>query len=366
MWTYSNPVKIIYTKSLSDTLKSICSTQKKILIVCEDYFRKSEDFYPLQTSIQPVQIYSDIEINPSFESCQQALTLTKKIQPDTIVAIGGGSVIDTAKVMRMASYKSIYNIEHLQKSQPDQNNKPVLIAVPTTHGTGSELTMWATVWNKKEKKKYSLSEYENYPDYAIYYNNLLNTLPLSISLSSTLDALSHSFESMWNKNHNPLSDHFALRAIKIIFENISQLTEPITTVTREKMSMASMYAGLAFSNTKTAAAHSISYPLSSFFDIPHGIACSMPLFPLLKITRKAIQNQIDQLFNLLNISTLNQLSDKIYTAVRDKIPFSLHEYGIKKNDLNWLVNHCFSKERMDNHIKELNRSDVLSILKEIY
>lgn len=366
MWTYSNPVKIIFTNSLTDTLKSICPGQKKILVVCEEYFQKSEEFNRLRAHFQPFKSYTSIEINPSFKSCQQALTLTKKIKPDTIIAIGGGSVIDTAKAMRMASYKLVYDIESLLKNPPNRISKPMLIAIPTTHGTGSELTMWATVWNKKEKKKYSLSEYNNYPDYAIYYHHLLETLPLNISLSSSLDALSHSFESIWNKNHNPLSDQFALQAIKIIYDNIDQITEPITIQTRKKMLMASMYAGLAFSNTKTAAAHSISYPLSAYFDIPHGIACSMPLFPLLKITRKAIQNQIAQLLGLLNISTINQFEVKINKTVHKKVAFKLHEYGVKKNDLNWIVKHCFKKDRMGNHIVELSEANVFSILKEIF
>lgn len=366
MWKYSNPVEITFSNILHNEIGVIVENRRQILVICSNRFKKTEEFKKLKYSLKAFQSFSGIENNPSFNSCQKAITFAKDLQPDTIIAIGGGSVIDTAKAVRMAVYKSCYNISKLFSCITSPVNKPLLIASPTTHGTGSELTMWTTVWDKVNKEKYSLSEYENYPDHAVYNVNLVKFLPISVSLSSTLDALSHSFEALWNKHSNPISDNFAMEAVKLIINNLGKLTEPVSVEVRENLLMASIYAGLAFSNTKTAAAHSISYPLSAHFNIPHGIACSMPLYSLLKINQEAIKSKIDKFLNILQLGSIDEFWDKVLTSVKNKVSFTLQEYGVKETDLNWLLDLSFMKGRIDNNIVDLNKSDVLKILEEIY
>ena len=157
------------------------------------------------------------------------------------------------------------------------------IFLPTTHGTASEVTMWGTVWNMKEKKKYSISHPDLYPGVAILDGNLTLSLPLNISIMTVMDALSHSFESIWNKNANPTSTDFAISAICSILDNGEALKEnPTDLAIRNNLLKAATVAGLAFSNTATAAAHSMSYPLTIHYGIPHGIASSISLIPLLE------------------------------------------------------------------------------------
>lgn len=368
MWKYSNPVQINFSDDFVKQLALIIRDNEKpnILVFSYEWFRNTDDYIRLKDVLGDFNFWGDIEENPSFISCQNALDFTKELQPNIIIAIGGGSVIDTAKVVRMALYRSCYNIQKLFENYSKHVNKPLFIAIPTTHGTSSELTMWTTIWDKVNKKKYSLSEYNNYPDYAIYDVDLIKSLPIHISLSSTLDALSHSFEALWNKHSNPISDNYAMQAIKLIIENLDKLVEPVPVEARKNLLKASIYAGLAFSNTKTAAAHSISYPLSAYFNIPHGIACSMPLYPLMKINEKAIQNKIEALLNILQLKSIDEVLKKVLVTVKIKIPFSLHEYGIKKADLDWLLDLTFTKGRMDNNIIDLSKKEVMEILKEIY
>jgi alcohol dehydrogenase class IV len=366
MWKYSNPVNVIFSESFHKDVENIVNSRKNILVICSERFKKTKDFGNLNETLKDFRCFSDTENNPSFKNCQKALNYVKDFKPDTIIAIGGGSVIDTAKAVRMAVYKSLYNIEKLLENSIKKTNKPVMVAIPTTHGTSSELTMWATIWDKVNKKKYSLSEFDNYPDFAIYDVNLLKSLPISISISSTLDALSHSFEALWNKNSNPISDNFSMHSIRLIVNNLRNLREPVSIETREVLLKATIYAGLAFSNTKTAAAHSISYPLTAYFNIPHGIACSMPIYPLLKINEEAMGDKISNLLDMLKFKSVDKLWDRISKVVENRIPFSLHEYGVKKTDLNWLVDLSFTKGRIDNNTIELEKKDVLSILNEIY
>ena len=283
-WKYNNPVKIVFSKYFYKEFSAIISKNNNVLILCSNRFKNTENFKKTSDTIEQYSVFTEIEENPSLKSCNKAIEFAFKLKPEVIIAIGGGSVIDTAKIIRMAIIKSIKKTETLiEDNTKVVNNDIQLIAIPTTHGSSSELTMWATVWDKINNKKFSVSDKTNYPDFAIYDLKLFNSLPIDISINTSLDALSHSFEALWNKNSNSISDNFAINSIKIIIDNIGDISNITPLETREQLILASIYAGLAFSNTKTGAAHSISYPLTLKYNIPHGIACFMPLYHLLKI-----------------------------------------------------------------------------------
>ena len=291
-WNYNNPVKIVFSEYFYKEFSTIIKSNSTVLLLCSNRFKKTEDFKKISDTVENYSVFTEIEENPSFESCKRAIDFAFEIKPDLIIAIGGGSVIDTAKIVRMAIYRSTNSIERLIEANIKAvNYLPQFIAITSTHGSSSELTMWATVWDKMKNKKFSVSDKINYPDFAIYDSKLFNSLPIDVSIITSLDALSHSFEALWNKNSNPISDDFALNAIKKIVENIGGISELTPLKTRENLILASIYAGLAFSNTKTGAAHSISYPLTLKYNIPHGIACFMPLFPLLKINGYKIKKK---------------------------------------------------------------------------
>lgn len=365
MWTYYNPVKIIFSDSFVYELTKILDRNKKILLICSKRFSNSIDYQNIMKSFTNVTTFNNIENNPSFVSCNKAIKFGFEIRPDVIIVIGGGSVIDTAKSVRLALNKEIFTLEELFLDKREYKNKIKFIAIPTTHGTGSELTKWATIWNKKEKKKYSLSDNDNYPDYAIYDYHLANSLPLEVSLITTLDALSHSFEALWNKNANPISDEYAIKAIKLILENIGQLREQTTKETRINLLKANIYSGLAFSNTKTAAAHSISYPLTALFGIPHGIACSITLYSLMRINKPFIEDKIERLLKITNFQNIEKLWMFVKEKVKGTIKFSLREYEISEKNLDNIVANSFNKDRIGNNIKKLNKKDIKNILMEV-
>ncbi len=365
---YYNPVKISFDTDFGKEILKLAGKNKKRLIFCYDGFEKTPLFQSISDNSGNDHVISDVEENPSLQSIDKALEFAHGFRPDIVVAIGGGSVIDTAKVVRFGLYLNSSSVKELLDGGATRisGNKPLFIAVPTTHGTGSEVTMWATVWDKIENKKYSVSNLENYPDHAVYDHRLFATLPLHVSVSSTLDALSHSFEALWNRNSNPVSDHFAFESIKLIVKNIDLLIDPVPEQVRKELILSSMYAGLSFSNTKTAAAHSISYPLTLNYGIPHGIACSMPLFPLLKINKKGMEAKLKRLFMNCEVKDHEDLEKKIRSSVSGKVSFTLSEFGVKEDDLDSLVGQCFTKERMANNIVELNGDDVRKVLGEIY
>ena len=200
---------------------------------------------------------------------------------EAIVAVGGGSAMDTAKALMVGTAGGRFDelVALLETGKPFKPHrvKP-LIAIPTTAGTGSEVTPWATIWDRAAGRKHSLHLPETWPEAAIVDPELMLTLPREVTVQSALDALSHALESIWNVNANPVSDTHAVAAAREVIATLpALLASPRDVALRQRMSIAALKAGLAFSNTKTALAHSISYEMTLRFGLPHGIACSFTL-----------------------------------------------------------------------------------------
>ncbi|MGE8149647.1 iron-containing alcohol dehydrogenase PsrA [Pseudomonas vancouverensis] len=200
---------------------------------------------------------------------------------DTVIAVGGGSAIDTAKALIVGTESGGFDelLTLLASGKPFVPPRcKQLIAAPTTAGTGSEVTPWATIWDSASQKKYSLHLECTWPTVAIIDPQLMLTVPGGVTVSTGLDALSHALESIWNINANPLSDTFAVSAIEDILECLPLLRRDLASQElRSRMALAALKAGMAFSNTKTALAHSISYEMTLRYGLPHGIACSFTL-----------------------------------------------------------------------------------------
>lgn len=200
---------------------------------------------------------------------------------DTVIAVGGGSAIDTAKALIVGTEGGRFD-ELLALLATGKPFVPArckrLIAAPTTAGTGSEVTPWATLWDTQAQKKYSLHLDCTWPSVALIDPELMVTVPAAVTVSTGLDALSHALESIWNHNANPISDTFAVSAIEEILACLPLLQHNLgSRELRSRMALAALKAGLAFSNTKTALAHSISYEMTLRHGLPHGIACSFTL-----------------------------------------------------------------------------------------
>lgn len=367
MWRFANPVAIHWTNDLGALLPTLITPGKGLLFTYSPGFLDTADKGLQHSLLAGVPVFSSIETNPTLGQMQQAIDFAQPLAPDWIVAIGGGSVLDTAKAVRLALACGSPRIDDLLDEIPQEtgDHRPLLIAVPTTHGTGAELTMWTTIWDKRGGRKRSLSHLKNYPDIAVYCPSLTQSLPLSVSIASSLDALAHAMEALWNRNENPVSDELAMAAIKLFFENLERLADPVPDAVRENLLRASLFAGLAFSNTKTAAAHSISYPLTLRFGIPHGIACSMPLLPLWRINVSRMRAKAEQLRLLLGGEDVATALGRMQRFVAARIPYSLTAYGASLADLDVLARESFTKDRMDNNIVTLNQTDVRAILKAI-
>ncbi|MEG0558122.1 MAG: iron-containing alcohol dehydrogenase PsrA [Comamonas sp.] len=270
-----------------------------------------------------------------------------------LIAVGGGSSIDTAKALMVGTESGRFEdlVAALVSGQPFTPARlKTLIAVPTTAGTGSEVTPWATIWDRNAQKKYSLHLPETWPSIAIVDPELMLSLPASVTLQSGLDALSHALESIWNVNANAVSDTFATAAVKEILETLPQLMQRLDDVKlRGRMALAALKAGMAFSNTRTALAHSISYEMTLRYGLPHGIACSFPLPMVLQraigqvATRDAVLAQA-----LGPLDSAPQRLSAFIESLGVRTRFA--DYGVPDEEATQMVAHALTGARGKNFI----------------
>ena len=344
MTKFHNPVKVkfgagAFEASLAHELKNsdvtILTTRGTRNRFLDDYLNKCD--------VRPIAIIDRCIENPTFESCQEIYGQIDFERSSQLLAIGGGSVLDTAKAVSIydstRSYTSVNHAIREGKGLTGFNFVPI-VAVPTTAGTGSEVTCWGSIWDHQELMKYSISDPGLYPTRAYCDPTLTLSLPLDTTLATALDALSHSFESIWNRNASDTTRAYALEAIELILTHLEPLSLDLGNLTlRSHIMTAALRAGLAFSNTKTSVAHALSYYLTLRKNIPHGRACSFSLPHILKVflaengegtlTFEHLR-RLDRMFEALGISTRPM------------------DYGISASEFDDFFNAGTQSERMKN------------------
>lgn len=289
-WRYHNPVGIHVGPGTLARLPDLVGNRQAVLLTFAEApaLGLSQRLGKLLGSNLLATI-SDIQPNPDITAIAALYNHLWRVYPDAdcIIALGGGSCIDTAKSMLGGTPSGTFAewYAHLaQGALAPQGHRRRLIAIPTTAGTGSEVTPWATVWDRAQRRKYSLHQPWTWPEAAIIDAELMRSLPRETTLISGLDALSHAMESIWNVNRNPVSSCLAVQAARTIIRTLPALLQDLENpALRATMASAALEAGLAFSNTKTALAHSLSYDITLNHNVPHGIACSFSLPHIMKL-----------------------------------------------------------------------------------
>jgi alcohol dehydrogenase len=281
LWAYSNPVSILFGAGSFNEVGALLGGRRYALITYPDPFFADLQARLAELAGPPSLVVDDVAPNPDFKLLAEQTSRFSALAeaPQAIVALGGGSVIDSAKVFAAAKgdFAGVRRFLETKTGSEALGATPV-IAIPTTAGTGSEVTCWSTVWDAEGGAKHSLAHARLYPEYAVIDPKLMVTKPRDLTVSTGLDVLSHALESLWNKNANPVSMTFAVSAARETLEVLPRLVEDLTNVElRARMARAALFAGLAFSNTKTAIAHSLSYPITLRHGVAHGIACSFTL-----------------------------------------------------------------------------------------
>lgn len=393
----------IYFESGSIAYLSKMPDVERVFIVTDqamvDFGYVDKIVYQLQKRKNPpqVEVFSQVEPDPSFTTVNNGVEEMFRFKPDTIIALGGGSPIDAAKGMWLFYEHPDVDIDGLKLKfldirkrtykYPILGNKAKMVAIPTTSGTGSEVTSFAVITDKEKNIKYPLADYELTPDVAIIDPDLVLTLPKGLTADTGMDVLTHAIEAYVSTMANDYTDGLAEKAVELVFNNLLEAYEHgDNKVAREHMHNASCIAGMAFTNAFLGINHSLAHKLGGEFHIPHG-RCNAILLPYVirynatkptkfvsfpkyeyyiadekyaslakrvGLSARSTETGVNSLINAINL-----LNKKL------NIPKTLKEYGINENEFLEKIDYLAEKAFEDQCTPANPRLPLVTELREI-
>ena len=355
-FSYFQPVHIHFGKNKMLELSSVLDEMKseKCILVSSKSF-KEKCLCLMESEKRIKDIYCGVHPNPLLSDCEEITALMKENGCDTVIAFGGGSVMDASKFAAACTYSDILPKEHyLSPAFPEKCAK--ILAIPTTSGTGSEVTKVAVISHRHEKK--SIHNDSFYPTACIVDPMLTMSVPKKLTMITGIDAFTHAIEAYWSVNHQPVTDYFAIEAIKLILLNLEKAYTDGDEKSREEMSLGSLLAGLAFSVAKTAASHACSFSISAAYGLPHGEACAFTLPSLIKINA---DERLEALAKAVGMKNTEELADKIiYLKEISALASKLSDLG-DNVDIEMLSEAGANHPLMANNPKKLTKEELMEM-----
>lgn len=319
------------------------------------------------------ELFNEIESDPDIDTINYAAELAKKLSCDIIIGVGGGSAMDAAKaISAMVTNKGKIS-DYIGINKIKREPLPI-IAIPTTAGTGSEVTFWSVLVDKKSNFKAGIGSWYLIPKIAIIDSLLTKTLPPKVTAFTGMDALTHAIESYVSKATQPISEALAIHAIKLIARNLRKAFADGDNIDpRENMIIGSTIAALAFNVTKCGLAHALASPLGGHFHIPHGIANAIVLPYVMEFNIIAVPEKFAEIAgvfeeNIIGFSDI-EAGMKAVNAVKKLIKDigiteGLKDYGVKKEDLKKIAEEAYTSGNIVVNPRESTINDLVEILRK--
>jgi len=374
VWTHHNPVRIYFGRGCRGSLADMLADQRA-LVVCSPRGRhqfESDALLGKALLSSKRFVWMDtVETNPDIHRLRDESKHLLDARVDCVIALGGGSAIDSAKVFALAlspfgSQYSLWELLGAAADLPPGASLP-LYALPTTAGTGSEVTPYATVWDHAESRKLSLFGPAVYPHTAFVDPELSATVPYSPTLYTGLDAINQAAESIWNRNMTPMSEMVAHGALKLGMTALPRLLNDLANPDlRGIMAEVGLLAGLAISQTRTSLSHSISYPLTAHFGVPHGLACAFTMPAVLRHNLSADDGRFKRLAKVLSHNEDRELLNLIdaFDKFNQRLSVKVRvQEMVKSLDLLLaLSEQMITPGRADNNLSPVNNAVIEKIL----
>lgn len=336
LWDYQQPVAIRFGNGRVREIKDVAAEMGLTeggLLVSEKLFATNGTAEKIVKDSEGTisEIFSDFSPNPDVTEVDKAAALIREKHLKFVVAMGGGSAMDLAKSAASIAFTndSIADYHGTGKAMP-QEHLPI-IAVPTTAGTGSEVTCVSVLTNRALGKKAPIVSDGFFPSVAIIDPELTYSVPPHVTASTGMDVLSQAIEGYWSKGHQPICDACAIHAAPLVFKYLPiAVAEPDNAEARQKMCEASVIAGLAFTLPKTTSSHACSFPLTNIYGIPHGEACGLTLDWFARVNADAQHGRVQEFARAIGFKNVDAMADAIQEL---KVKVGLRT-GLKDLNLN--------------------------------
>ncbi len=371
-WEFSLPVKIYFGNDKINELPNIISEMKleRGVLVCSGTLHRNGVAEKIIEFCDGkiVAVFSDIRPNPTTDNVNDCVETLRKNNAQFAIAVGGGSPMDCCKAA-CAIAKSDAQIEayHTGRRAIVPNETIPMLAIPTTSGTGSEITNISVLTDLNRGIKAPMNHPLMYPKAAIVDPVLTLTVPPQVTASTGLDVLAHALESFWSVLHQPICESCSIHATRLVFKWLYKAyCEPENLEAREKMAEASIIAGVAFSNPRTAGSHACSFPLTNLYGVPHGEACAMTLDYFTRFNAEAEGGRLNDFARNCGFRDAYEMADEI-TLLKKKMGMAstLTEIGVKTDSEIEKLTEMSMTPLMEKNIIPLSYDDVKNMYMNI-
>ena len=321
------------------------------------------------------EVYDKIKANPTIENVQEGVKACKECGADILVAIGGGSAIDTSKAIAIIMKNPEFaDVRSLEGASPTKHKAMPIIAVSTTSGTAAEVTINYVITDTEKHRKFVCADPHDIPVVAIVDSEMCASMPPRLCASTGMDALVHAIEGYITKGAWELTDMMHLKAIEIISKNLRKSVKG-DPEGRKEMALGQYIAGMGFSNVGLGIDHSMAHPLSAVYDIPHGMACAILLAPVLKFNAPATGDRYREVARAMGVDGVDAMDQAAYqeaaiAAIQQLaddvgIPRKLSELGVKEKDLQFLADSAIADACTPGNPREVTAAQIVEIYQSI-
>ncbi|MCI1930768.1 MAG: lactaldehyde reductase [Clostridia bacterium] len=322
----------------------------------------------------PYTIYSDIRPNPTIKNVQDGVKAFKECGADSIITIGGGSSMDTAKAIGIIIKNPEFSdVRSLEGTAPTKNHAVPTIAVPTTAGTAAEVTINYVIKDVEKQRKFVCVDTHDIPEVAVVDPDMMASMPKSLTAATGMDALTHAIEGYITKAAWEIPNMFHLEAIRLISENLRNAVEN-TPEGRNGMALAQYIAGMGFSNVGLGVAHSIAHALGAHYDTPHGVACAMMLPIVMEYNADATGEKYREIARAMQVKGVDSMTQEEYRkAAIDAVKQLSKDVGIpekltgkiKEEDLDQLAKDAYADACCPGNPKDTCVEDLKELFRKI-
>lgn len=373
--TLSLPRNVIAGEGSICHIEEIIIQQKprSVCFVVDEAVYKNNGINIIEEAVEAKDIrvvsITSVKGEPTFNFIKGLLQNKELLEADLFVAIGGGSVIDTAKILSACRTNPAL-IKDLHNSAMIKNNAAYLIAVPTTSGTGAEATPNAILLDEERQLKVGVVSQLMIAQTVILDPDLTKSMPRHIAASTGVDALAHALESFLSKKANHLSDLYGLNAMDLIFKNLERACCIDDSEARKNMLLASFYAGMCLAASSTCAVHAMAYPLSGIYHVPHGVSISMLLFPVMEKIKSACVDRLSIVYQRCfgkSLGSPERDTDEFVNQLHSLLQrvnalYPMSAYGVTQDNLKDMADSAITIKRLfDNNPMALSTKDLIEI-----